>query len=177
MAFTGSFTVTQTSDFTSLTVNDTSSYSSEGQGTFAGRRVYLYKIDGTTLVPSGISTSYIDFPFSVGASLLISDVLDTDYALLVNVVWVSNNPQPGSTYTAQDVKVFLNYLKQFKSGQISNLSDDPSILNDTNWYASLFKLQTEINSAESAREDGQQFSAQAAINRGLYLMQNSQYFF
>jgi hypothetical protein len=175
--FTGTFTVTQTSDFTSLTVNDTSSYSSEGQGTFSGRRVYLYKIDGTTLVPTGTTTTYVDFPFSAGASLLISGVLNTDYALLVNVVWLSNNPQPGSVYTAQNIEVFLNYLKQFRSGQVSNLSDDPSILNDTNWYTDLFKLQTEINNAQESGADGQQFSAQAAINRGLYLMQNSQFFF
>jgi hypothetical protein len=104
-------------------------------------------------------------------------VLNTDYALLVNVVWLSNNPQPGSVYTAQNIEVFLNYLKQFRSGQVSNLSDDPSILNDTNWYTDLFKLQTEINNAQESGADGQQFSAQAAINRGLYLMQNSQFFF
>lgn len=175
--FTGTFTVTQTSDFTSLTINDTSSYASEAQGTFLGRRVYLYKIDGTTLVPSGTTTSYVDFPFSVGASLLISGVLNTDYELLINVVWLSNNPQPGSIYSAQNVFGFLNYLKQFRSGQVSNLSDDPSILNDTNWYTDLFKLQTEINSAQEATADGQQYSGQAAINRGLYLIQHSQFFF
>lgn len=177
MAFTGAFTVTQNSNFANLTINDTSSYADEGQGTFSGRRVYLYKVDGTTIVPSGTTTTYIDFPFSVGASLLISDVLDTDYSLLANVLWVSNNPQPGSTYTAQEVETFLNYLKQFRGGQISNLSDDPNILNDTNWYNDLFKLQTEINNATEAGDDGQQYSAQAAINRALYLKNNSQFFF
>jgi hypothetical protein len=177
MAFTGTFTVTQTSDLTSLTVNDTSSYSSEGQGTFSGRRIYLYKIDGTTLVPVGTTTSYIDFPFSDGASKLISGVLNTDYALLVNVVWLSNSPQPGSTYTAQDVKGFLNYLQQFYSGQISNLSDNPSILQDTNWYTDLSKLQTEIDNAEKSVSDDQQYSAQAAISRATYLMNHSQFFF
>lgn len=177
MAFTGTFTVTQTSNFANLTINDTSSYSGEGQGTFSGRRVYLYKVDGTTLVPSGTTTSYVDFPFSAGSSLLISGILNTDYSLLANVVWVSNNPQPGSIYTAQNVETFLNYLKQFRGGQISNLSDDPSILQDTNWYIDLFKLQMEINNAEEAGADGQQFSAQAAINRGLYLKNNSQFFF
>lgn len=177
MAFTGTFTVTQNSNFANLTINDTSSYASEGQGTFSGRKVYLYKVDGTTIVPSGTTTTYIDFPFSTGTSLAIANVLGTDYSLLVNVVWLSNNPQPGSIYTAQEVETFLNYLKQFRSGQVSNLSDDPSILNDTNWYTDLFKLQTEINNAEDAGEDGQQFSAQAAISRGVYLMQNSKFFF
>lgn len=177
MAFTGTFEVTQTSDITSFVVTDTSSYSSEGQGTFSGRRIYVYKIDGTTLVPSGTTTSYIDFPFSDGSSKTITGVLNTDYCLLINVLWLSNSPQPGSTYTAQDIVPFVNYLKQFRGGQVSNLSDNPSILNDTNWYNDLFKLQAEINNAEEAGSDGQQYSSQAAISRGIYLIQNSQFFF
>lgn len=177
MAFTGIFEVTQTSDITSLVVTDTSSYSSEGQGTFSGRRIYLYKVDGTTLVPDGTSTSYVDFPFSDGASKTITGVLGTDYSLLVNVVWLSNNPQPGSVYTAQSIETFLNYLYAFYAGQISTLSDNPDILQDTGWYDSLFKLVTEIVNAEQSTSDGQQFSAQAAINRALYLKNNSQYFF
>jgi len=177
MAFTGTFSITQTSDFSSFTVNDLSSYASEGQGTFSGRRIYIYNVDGTTRVPSGTTTSYINFPFTDGASKLINGILDTDCSLLINVVWLSNNPQPGSTYDAQDVYSFLNHLKQFLNGQISNLSDNPDILNNTNWYTDLFKLQTEINNAESATDDGQQYSAQAAISRGLYLKQNSQFFF
>lgn len=177
MAFTGTFTVTQTSDLTSFVVNDTSSYSSEGTGTFSGRKIYIYKIDGTTLVPTGTTTTYVSFPFSSGNSITITGVLNTDYALLINVVWESLSPQPGSDYDAQDVFGFLNYLKQFLKGQISTLSDDPSILNDTNWYTDMFKLQVEIDNAEEAVSDGQQYSAQSAINRGLYLKNNSQFFF
>lgn len=177
MAFTGSLEVSQTSDITSFVVTDTSSYSSEGQGTFSGRRIYVYKIDGTTLVPSGTTTSYIDFPFSAGSSITIDGVLNTDYALLINGLWLSNNPQPGSVYTSSDIKSFLNYLKQFRKGQISSLSDNPALLQDTNWYTDMFKLQTEINNADEAADDGQQYSSQAAINRGLYLKNNSQYFF
>lgn len=175
--FTGLFSVTQTSDFTSFIVTDDSSYSSENQGAFITRKIYVIKVDGTTLVPNGVNTAYVLWPFTDGNTKTISGVLNTDYSLLINVVWESSNPQPGSIYTAQDVETFLNYLKQFRGGQISNLSDDPSILNDTGWYTDLFKLQTEINNAEEAGADGQQFSAQAAINRALYLKNNSQFFF
>lgn len=170
MAFTGLFSVSQTSDYTSFVVTDISSYTSEGQGTFSGRHIYVYKVDGTLLTS-------VNFPFTDGASKTLTGVLNTDYSLLVNVVWTSVSPQVGSTYTAQDTETFVNYLKQFRSGQISNLSDDPSILQDTNWYTDLLKLQTEINNAEDAGSDGQQYSAQAAISRGLYLTQHSQFFF
>lgn len=175
--FTGTFEVSQTSDITSLVVTDTSDYSGENQGTFSGRRIYLYKVDGTTLVPSGTATAYVDFPFTDGNSKTITGVLNTDYSLLVNVVWLSNNPQPGSTYTAQSIETFLNYLYAFYSGQISTLSDNPNILQNTQWYDSLFKLVTEISNAEQATADGQQFSAQNAISRALYLKNNSQFFF
>lgn len=177
MSFIGTFTVTQTSDLTSLVINDTSDYSGEGQGTFAGRRVYLYKVDGTTLVPAGTTTAYVDFPFSSGASITITGVLNTDYSLLTNVVWLSNNPQPGSTYSTQSIETFLNYLYAFYAGQISTLSDNPAILQDTNWYDSMIKLIVEISNAEQATADAQQFSAQSAINRALYLKNNSQFFF
>lgn len=177
MAFTGTFTITQNSNFANLTINDTSSYSSEGTGTFSGRRVYLYKVDGTTLVPSGTSTTYVDWPFSLGNSLLISDVLNTDYCLLINALWLSLNPQPGSTYSAQSVELFDNYLKQFEKGLLSNLTDQPTIINDINWYTSLIELQVEINNAEEAASDGQQFTSQAALNRALNLKTNSNFFF
>jgi hypothetical protein len=177
MSFTGTFTITQTSDTTSFVVNDTSSYADEGTGTFSGRKIYIYKIDGTTLVPTGTTTTYVSFPFSAGNSITITGVLNTDYALLVNVVWESLSPQPGSDYDAQDVFGFLNYLQQFYAGQISTLSDNPSILQDVNWYTDMGKLQTEIDNSQKAVSDAQQLSAQMAINRGTYLMNNSQFFF
>lgn len=177
MSFTASLTVSQTSDISSLIITDTSSYSSESQGTFSGRRVYIIKVDGTTLVPDGTTTTYVDFPFTDGASITITGVLNTDYALLIELQLISLAPQPGSTYTAQEIVGFLNYLQQFYSGQISNLSDDPNILNDTNWYNSLSQLQCEIDNAQKAVSDGQQTSAQNAISRATYLMNNSQFFF
>ena len=177
MAFTGTFTIAQTSDLTSFVVNDTSSYSSEGTGTFSGRKIYVYKVDGTTLVPEGTTTTYISFPFSAGNSITITGILNTDYSLLVNVVWESLDPQVGSTYSAQSIETFLNYLYAFYAGQISTLSDNPAILQDTNWYDSMIKLIVEISNAEQATADAQQFSAQSAINRALYLKNNSQFFF
>lgn len=177
MAFTAAFSISQTSDLTSIVLTDTSSYSGEAPGTFSARRIRVIKIDGTTLVPEGTATSYIDFPFTDGNIKTITGILNTDYALLIELQLISLAPQSGSTYTAQEIFGFLNYLKQFYSGQISNLSDDPNVLNNTNWYDSLSKLQTEIDNAEQAVIFGQQLSAQNAIARGTYLMNNNQYFF
>jgi hypothetical protein len=177
MAFTGTFTVTQTSDITSLVITDTSSYVSEGQGTFAGRQVRLYKIDTTALVPAGVTTTYINFPFSAGATITISGVLLTDYSLSANVVWLSNNPQPGSVYTATEVVTFLNYINDFIYGKVQQLAASPSLLNDTQWQDSMQIMYNEKENAEQATLYDDQFAAQSAINRAFYLINNENMFF
>lgn len=177
MAFTGSFAISQTSDITSLVVTDTSSYASEGQGTFSGRQIRLYKVDTNTLVPSGITTTYIDFPFSAGSSITITGVLLTDYSLSANVVWLSNSPQPGSTYIATEVVTFLNYINDFIYGKVQQLAASPSLLNDTNWQDSMQIMYNEKENAEQATLYDDQFAAQSAINRAFNLINNENMYF
>ncbi len=177
MAFTGSFEVTQTSDITSLVITDTSSYSSEGQGTFSGRQIRLYKVDTTTLVPDGTTTAYIDWPYTLGSSITITGVLLKDYSLSANVVWLSNSPQPGSVYTAPEVVTFLNYINDFIYGKVQQLAASPSLLNDTNWQNSMKIMYNEKENAEQATFYNDQFAAQSAIDRAYYLINNENTFF
>jgi hypothetical protein len=177
MAFNGTFEVTQTSDITSLVITDTSSYSGEGQGTFSGRQIRLYKVDTTTLVPEGTTTSYIDFPFSAGSSIAITGVLLNDYSLSANVVWISNAPQPGSVYTATEVVTFLNYINDFIYGKVQQLAASPSLLSDTNWQNSMKTMYNEKENAEQATLYDDQFAAQMAIDRAYYLINNENMFF
>lgn len=177
MAFTGSFTLTQTSDITSLVINDTSSYSDEPTGTFSTRQIRLYKVDTTTLVPTGTTTTYIDFPFSAGSSITITGVLLTDYSLSANVVWLSNSPQPGSVYTATEVVTFLNYINDFIYGKVQQLAASPSLLNNTQWQDSMQIMYNEKENAEQATLYDDQFAAQSAINRAFYLINNENMYF
>jgi len=175
--FTGSFLVSQTGDFTSIVITDNSDYSSEGTNTFSGRKIYLYLVDGTTLVPAGTATSYIDFPYSAGNSITITGVLNKDYALAINVVCISLNPQPGSIYTLTSIDGFLYYLQAFESSLIGTLSGNPDKLRDTSWYYYLGVLQTELDNAIKSIANGQQQSAQNAINRATKLMDNQNDYF
>lgn len=177
MAFNGSFDVTQTSDITSLVITDTSDYSGEGQGTFSTRQIRLYKVDTTTLVPDGTTTAYIDFPFSAGSSITITGVLLRDYSLSVNVVWLSNSPQPGSVYTATEVVTFLNYINDFIYGKVQQLAASPALINDTNWQNSMKIMYNEKENAEQATLYDDQFAAQSAIDRAYYLINNENMFF
>lgn len=177
MAFTGVFSITQTSDITSLVVTDDSSYADEAQGTFSTRRITLFKVDTTTLVPSGVTTTYIDWPFTDGNTKTITGVLLRDYSLSANVLWISNSPQPGSTYTATEVVTFLNYINDFLYGKVQQLAANNTLLNDTNWYTSLTKVYNEKENAEQGTLYDDQYASQSAINRAYYLIDNESMFF
>lgn len=171
MAFIGTFTVTQTSDLTSFVITDTSNYGSEGTGTFSGRTIDIYLVDGTSLVPQ------ISLPFSAGNVYTVSNVLNQDYSLYIKFDWDSLSPQPGSVYEATEVVTFLNYTNQFLYGKVQDIAAQPNVLNDTEYYNSLNKVQTEADNALYATIYADQFNAQAAINRANYLIINQAMFF
>lgn len=175
--FTGTFSVSQNSNIQNIIITDTSDYSGEGQGAFSGRQIRLYKVDTTTLVPSGVTTTYINFPFSAGSSITITGVLLTDYSLSANVVWLSNSPQPGSVYTATQVVTFLNYINDFIYGKVQQLAASPSLLNDTQWQNSMKIMYNEKENAEQATLYDDQFAAQSAINRAFQLINNDNLYF
>ena len=90
MAVTGNFSSSQNyGDITIATLTDTST----GSGTsITGRLVYVQKADGTYLVPTGTTTSYIYWPYVLGATDTIDiDILDKDYALSISVVFYTGS--------------------------------------------------------------------------------------
>lgn len=171
MAFFGVFTVAQTSDITSFSITDASNYGSEGTGTFSGRTISIYKVDGTLLVPQ------ISFPFASGNTYTLTGVLLTDYSLSIVFNWNSLSPQPGSTYEDTEVTTFLNYTKQFLYEKVQDIAAQPNILNDTGFYNSLRKVQSEVDNAENATTYADQFSAQSAIDRANNLINNENFYF
>lgn len=87
MPFIPSFTATQLyATPTILRIVDTSTGSDSN---ITGRKVYLRQANGSYLVPSGITTDYIDFP--LGSDYIDIDVLDVDYALEIKVEWDGNH--------------------------------------------------------------------------------------
>ena len=175
MAFTGTISVSQLVA-ESFDLQDTSSYASEGQGTFTGRRITLTKADGTTLVPTGTTTTYIDFPFSGGDTITL-DVLDRDYALTILVEWISSAPQSGSTYEKSGLYEFEVYTSQFIYGLIESMTAQPNIINDVNFYTNLSKIQTDLDSSNKAVEYNDITAAQYCLDRCKYMMDNSDLYF
>lgn len=171
MAFFGVATISQNSNLQNFLITDASDYGSEPTNTFSGRTIAIYKADGTLLVPQ------INFPFSAGNTYTVSNALLQDYSLSIVFNWISLSPQPGSTYVVTEVVTFLNYTKQFLYEKVQDIAAQPNILNDTLYYDSLSKVQTEVDNAAYATIYADQFSSQSAIDRANYFIQNENKFF
>jgi hypothetical protein len=176
MPFTGNYTITQTTNTTSFVLEDTSSYADEAQGTFSGRRIYIFNNAGENVVPEGTTTDYVDFPFSMGNTITIT-VLLRDYAFNVEMDWISLAPQPGSTYTLTELFGFTGNTVDFIYGLVQQIQANPSILSDTGFYDNLSKLYTEVDNTVQAVTYGDIQSAQGALDRAFYLITNSNKFF
>lgn len=176
MAFTGSFTIAQNADVQSFILTDTSSYGSEGTGTFASRHIFVIKYDGTYAVPEGTTTDYIDFPFGEG-SIKTLNLLQEDESYLIRVVWDSLAPQPGSTYTAEDDYTFTANLNLFSYGLTRMQVSNNLLINDNNFFYNKLKLRELIESAIDAGDHGDQYEAQICLNMATNLKNNETSFF
>lgn len=171
MPFTGNFSIVQNTNLTSLTITDISSGGTDSNITF--RHIFLYKADGTTLVPAGTTTDYINFPIVSGAGdSIILNVLQKDYSLSALIVWNSTSPIMGATYQKTIVFTSTGNLNKSLYGLIQSVSAQYSILNDTNYFENLSKLQVNIDCAVQANVYADQFSAQSGIDRAYALLNN-----
>jgi hypothetical protein len=138
------------------------------------RRIYLQKADGTYLRPEGTTTDYISWP--VGTTTKSISVLDRDYALNVVVLWVSSG---GATlYTKAQLLLFTLHLEQFYYDLTQTQSGAPRIVEDTRYYDSKIKLRCSLDEAANAVSIGEDiYSAQAALDRGQFLLDHQTLFF
>ena len=174
MSFVAQFSVSQSADSSSLTIVDTSNYSTETKSTFSARVLYLYKVDGTTIqFPAGSTTSYINFPFSGGDSITITG-LTQDLCLRVELKLTSTNPQAGSIYDVTNVITMIGYTSNAIYNAAQLLAINPIRLTDSIFTDSLIQLQREKVTAVNAGSYGDQFSSQAALDRAnqIILQQN-----
>lgn len=173
MAFNADFSITQDSDLSSVTLVDTSTGTDPN---LTGRRIYPYQDDGNLLLPPNTS-NYIDWPIA-DSSITVSDLLPKDYALSVNVVWLSSSPLPSpSTYNKTVIFGATKYLQDFIYDRVQDISANNAIINDQQYYESLSKLQTEKDNVDLSVLYESVTNAQAALNRAQQIMNNQSKYF
>lgn len=172
MSLNPSFSVAQNLGAPSILVlTDTSTGS---DASVFERRVYLRKSDGTYLVPSGTTTSYIVWDYADDTISL--DILNKDYALEITVAWVNSGGT--ALYTEADTYVFTLYSEEFYYGLTQQLAGNYPIIQDDNYYSNKFRLRTEIDSANNAISIGGDIAAsQACLDRAKQLVDNQSLYF
>ena len=172
MPLTPSFTVSQTLGLPSIiNFSDTSSGSDVN---VVARRITLTKSDGTTLVPSGTTTSYIVWAL-VDTDLALN-ILQQDYCLSIRVDWV--NVSGSVLYTSPKLSLFQLYENTFYYNLIQLQASTPVIINDENYWGNVSKLASYIdNAVQAVAIGGDIAAAQNAIEKGteLILHQNANF--
>ena len=174
MPFVPLFSVTQSSsDFTEVSSLDLST------GTDAAitqRRIFFTKSDGTYLTTDAANDEdYFQWALATNP-LTIADLLDKDYALSIVVQWLDvSNAVLYSKTVLYDFSAYEQYfLYNLTTAQASN----PALLNNQNFYLSKVTLRCQVDDAEQAVVLGSDiYSAQAANNRGMFIVNNPKTFF
>lgn len=172
MAFEPNFQITQNyGSIADITIIDTSTGTDL---TITDRVIYLRKDNGTYLTPTGSITDYIVWLIS-GNQLVISDILDKDYALDVTVNYYS-----GSTviYTKTILNLFTAYSDLFLRQLTQALAANRVTITQRNFWLDKNKLRVLLDDATQAVTlINDQTIAQFCLDEAKKLTDNIQTFF
>lgn len=150
---------------------------STGSGSnITGRLVYIRKINGSYLVPDGITTDYVYWPYVSGAGDTINiDILDKDYCLEISVVSYSGS----SIYqTTTRVCLFTGYGDFFLRQLTQALSANLTTITAYNFWYNKNKLRVLLDdAAQAVLLLNDQTIAQFCLDEETKLTSNIQAFF
>lgn len=172
MSFSPDFTIAQTPTNPSLVVAQDTSTGSDSN--IVSRRITFTNANGSTVVPSGTSTSYVSWPLVTNPITI--NLLTTDIAASVLVQWldVSNVV----LYSKTTSYCLVEYNKAFLYYLVQQQSLTPSIVQDNNYSTNLANFYTTIVGAENAITIGNDLAAsQNMINMGTNYRLNQNLYF
>lgn len=138
------------------------------------RRIYLLQANGTYLVPSGVTTNYVDW--ALANSSISLDVLSKDSALTVTVEWLGTNNTV--LYTKTLSFGFTAYNETFYYGLTQDLVANPSLYASQDWFLNKMKLRVYIDSGNQAISFASDiYSAQTCFDLATQMQTNQNYYF
>jgi hypothetical protein len=174
MALSPNFSCSQNAGTPStFTIQDTSTGS---DGSVTQRRVYLLQADGTYLVPSGVTTNYIEWP--IANSTISLNVLNQDTALEITVQWL--NVSNAVLYDKTQAFGFDAFGQSFYYGltQTQVPIINPQVALSTNYYYNKMVLRVLLDSAAQAISYASDiYSAQVCYDSETQMINNANYYF
>lgn len=172
MPFSPSFTISQTALNPALIIAEDTSVGSDVL--IVGKRITFTTAMGTTLVESGVTTSYNTWPTADNPDSF--DVLTEDFALSILVQWVNSGGT--ALYSSTQSYCLAYYNKQFMYYLVQQQSLTPGIVQDSNYFSNLATFWTTIVGAVNAVEIGNDIAAsQNMLNKGTYMRNNQSLYF
>ena len=134
----------------------------------ATRQILLYQVDNSLL------TAAVNWPYAQ-TSLTITP-LTQDVALNIVINWLDGSGN--ILYTSAQIYAFTGFSELFLYQLTQNQTSQPNIVVDQNYYNNKVKLRSELDSAKSAISTGFDiYSAQSCLQRAIYMVNNSNFFF
>lgn len=172
MPITPNFSTSQAaSPLSTFTITDTSTGT---DGTLTGRLIMLRKDDGTYLVPSGYTVTYIFWPIG-STSLTIADILDKDYCVDITVYWYAGST---SQYSKTILTLFTGYGDTKLRQLTQALAANKLVITQNNFWLNKNKLRVLLDDAAQAVVFlNDQTIAQFCLDEAKDLTDNIQTFF
>jgi hypothetical protein len=140
------------------------------------RRVYLLQADGTYLVPSGVTTNYIEWP--IANSTISLNVLNQDTALEITVQWL--NLSNVVLYDKTQVFGFdafgQNFFYGLSDGQVP--ITNPPVALSTSYYQNKIQFYCYlVSAAQAIAYASDLYKAQSCYDLDQAMINNQQYYF
>lgn len=176
MAFDAAFALAKISPSTFQLIDQ----STGADATILYRQIFLYKYNSTTIVPSGNPSGqiWIEWPIA-DTEITLTDILDTDVALNVYVVWYTPTPTGGDTYTVNQAHYFTDYNEEFNEAIWAEKAvAQPNIVNSTNFMYYVAALRLNIDGAAQIVTNASDVTkAQQLINAANQIRDNQSFYF
>jgi len=154
-----------------ITATDTSVGS---DGAVTQRRIYLLQSNGEYLVPSGVTTDFVEWAYNQTSISL--DVLTKDTGLTVLVEWL--NVSNVVLYSKTLSFGFTAYNETFYYGLTQDLVANPSLYASQNWFDNKMRLRVYIDSGNQAISFASDiYSAQLCYDLATEMQTNQNFYF